>query len=463
MNRKAMDKGIIVAGSMIVDNLKKIDIYPGPCNLTPIRKNEMALGGLVNNCIQDLARIDPEIPLKALGIVGDDTCGNFIFEKLGKFSTIDVSALQKRGDTSFTDVMYDSVRRTRAYFQFYGSNADLCIDDFDFDKVTGSIMHVGYMLLLDNLDQPHPVYGTKMGEVLHKAQSYGIKTSIDIVSEESDRYRTVVAPALKYVDYCIINEMEAGKIVGIPASDEDGHIIEENMPKICRALRELGVRDWIIVHARDASYGLDTDGTFIRMDCIDIPRSLIVATTGAGDAFCSGAPPHAALVLGEEGTGKRTLLNACAQSLFCEAKDKPCGACAPCRRFAARSHPDVHRIERKKSVGVDEVRDLTAALQIAPYEGGYKAAIIEDAGAMTPQAQNCLLKTLEEPPEKTVFLLAAASESKLLSTILSRCMIVRLSPFSEQKVCDILRAQGAPAERAAQLAALSGGSGGKAL
>ena len=96
MNRKAMDKGIIVAGSMIVDNLKKIDIYPGPCNLTPIRKNEMALGGLVNNCIQDLARIDPEIPLKALGIVGDDTCGNFIFEKLGKFSNIDVSALQKR-------------------------------------------------------------------------------------------------------------------------------------------------------------------------------------------------------------------------------------------------------------------------------------------------------------------------------------------------------------------------------
>ena len=80
------------------------------------------------------------------------------------------------------------------------------------------------------------------------------------------------------------------------------------------------------------------------------------------------------------------------------------------------------------------MRDLTAALQVAPYEGGYKAAIIEDAGAMTAQAQNCLLKTLEEPPEKTVFLLAASSESKLLATILSRCMIVRLSPFTEEKV-----------------------------
>ncbi len=284
-----MNKGIIVAGNMIVDNLKKIDIYPGACNLTTIRKTEMSLGGLVNNCIQDLAKIDSELPLKALGIVGDDAYGKFIFDNLGKYKNIDTSALKANGETSFTDVMYDSERRTRAYFQFRGSNADLCIDDFDFDKVTGDILHVGYILLLDTLDEPHPVYGTKMGELLHKAQSYGIKTSIDVVSEESDRYRTIVAPALKYVDYCIINEIEAGKIVNIPASDENGHIIEENIPKICKALRELGVSDWIIVHARDASYGLDTDGTFYRMNCIDIPRSLIAATTGAGDAFCSGA------------------------------------------------------------------------------------------------------------------------------------------------------------------------------
>lgn len=181
-------------------------------------------------------------------------------------------------------------------------------------------------------------------------------------------------------------------------------------------------------------------------------------------AFAAGAPPHAALILGEEGTGKRTLIDACAQSLFCEADgEKPCGVCAPCRRFAAGSHPDVHRIARKKSVGVDEAREMTAALQVAAFEGGYKIAIIEDAGAMTAQAQNCILKTLEEPPEKTVFLLAASSEAKLLTTILSRCMVVRLSPFSEEKVCEILRAQGAPEERAAQLAALSGGSVGRAL
>lgn len=180
-------------------------------------------------------------------------------------------------------------------------------------------------------------------------------------------------------------------------------------------------------------------------------------------AFASGAPPHAALVLGEKGIGKRTLLDACAQSLFCAATEKPCGDCAPCRRFAAGSHPDVHRIACKKSIGVDEVRDLIAALQIAPYEGGFRAAVFEDAGAMTVQAQNCLLKTLEEPPARTVFLLAATSESRLLPTILSRCMVVRLSPLPEEDIRRALIEKGETSERAAQLASLCGGSIGRAL
>lgn len=180
-------------------------------------------------------------------------------------------------------------------------------------------------------------------------------------------------------------------------------------------------------------------------------------------AFASGAPPHAALLLGEEGIGKRTLMNACAQSLFCTAEEKPCGVCAPCKRFAAGSHPDVHRIARKKSVGVDEVRALIAALQVAPYEGGFRAAIFEDAGAMTVQAQNCLLKTLEEPPAHTVFLLAASSESALLPTVLSRCALVRLSPFTEAEIVQMLQGRGASPERASQVAQLCGGSAGKAF
>ena len=283
-----MNKGIIVVGNMIVDLLKKIDAYPEACNLTTIRKVEQSMGGLVPNCIQDLAIIDPNLPLKAVGIVGKDDYGKFIKANLEKYPNISTEFVKEAGQTSFTDVMYDSVRRTRAFFQFRGANAEFSQADIDFDKIEGDILHIGYILLLDTLDEPDEEYGTKMARLLADAQKHGIKTSIDIVSEESDRYRTTVAPALKYTDYCIINEVESAKIVGIPSKDENGNIIEENMPKILRGLRELGVSNWIIIHARDASYGLDVDGTYVRIDALDIPRSMIVGTTGAGDAFCSG-------------------------------------------------------------------------------------------------------------------------------------------------------------------------------
>lgn len=283
-----MGSGIIVAGNLIVDLLKKIDIYPDANKLTTIRSVSRSTGGLVNNCAVDFARIDPTLPLKAVGRVGDDEYGEFIFENLRRYENIDTSAIKVEGQTSFTDVMYDSERRTRTYFQFRGANADLDIGDFDFDRLDGAILHVGYILLLDRLDEPDPEYGTRMARLLATAKSRGIKTSVDVVSEESDRYQTIVRPSLKYLDYCIINEIEAGKITGINVNLPDGSVNDDVMPEVCCRLREYGVSDWIVIHARDASYGLDRGGTYYQLGALDIPRELIKGTTGAGDAFCTG-------------------------------------------------------------------------------------------------------------------------------------------------------------------------------
>ena len=164
MNEAPMNKGIILAGNMIVDKLKRIDVYPGSCSLTTIRDIQQAVGGLVPNCIQDIARLDSEIPLKAVGLIGNDAEGHLIQEKLSQYPNIDMTGVACVGSTSFTDVMYAPEHLTRAYFQFRGSNADFSIDHIDFDKIEGDILHIGYMLLLDTLDEPHPVYGTKMAE-----------------------------------------------------------------------------------------------------------------------------------------------------------------------------------------------------------------------------------------------------------------------------------------------------------
>jgi len=283
-----MGKGIIVAGNLIVDLLKKIDIYPEANKLTSIREVSRSTGGLVSNCIVDFAKLDPTLDLYAVGRVGADEYGEYILNTLRQYENIDTSSIKVSGQTSFTDVMYDSVRRTRTFFQFRGANADLDIADFDFDRLSGSLLHVGYILLLDKLDESDPEYGTRMARLLATAKSRGIKTSIDVVSEESDRYQTIVRPSLRYLAFCIINEIEAGKITGVQVTRPDGTVDDDAMPLACQKLRELGVSEWVVIHARDASYGLDHDGTYYQLGALDIPRELIKGTTGAGDAFCTG-------------------------------------------------------------------------------------------------------------------------------------------------------------------------------
>lgn len=178
----------------------------------------------------------------------------------------------------------------------------------------------------------------------------------------------------------------------------------------------------------------------------------------------SGAPVHAALIVGPAGVGKRTLAALLAQSLHCSAPHrKPCGICPSCVRFASGSHPDAHRIQQQKRILIDEVRALIAALSIVAYEGGVKTIQIENAEAMTPQAQNALLKTLEEPPGDTVFLLTAVSLAQILPTIRSRCRIVQLPPMAEEAVREALERRGISRDIAARAAALSGGSVGEAL
>ncbi len=172
----------------------------------------------------------------------------------------------------------------------------------------------------------------------------------------------------------------------------------------------------------------------------------------------SGAPIHVVLLTGPDGVGKRTLSYRLAQMLHCFARARPCGECPACQRFLSGSHPDAHRIEAKKSIGVDEIRGLISSLTVAPYEGGYRTVVIECAGAMTVQAQNCLLKTLEEPLPRTVFFLTATSATQLLPTIRSRCSLVRVPPFSNAQVEAALKTHGLDEERSVRLAALASGS-----
>ena len=156
----------------------------------------------------------------ASGCAGHDAEGDFMLAELQKYPNIDLSAVGRSGRTSFTLVMSNNETKERTFFQHIGAAATYGEDDIDFDALDVDIFHIGYILLLPHLDEPDDEYGTKMARLLHKAQSRGFKTSIDVVTESGDRFAKLVCPALKYVDYCIINELvAAGKSVIMISSE----------------------------------------------------------------------------------------------------------------------------------------------------------------------------------------------------------------------------------------------------
>ena len=139
---------------------------------------------------------------------------------------------------------------------------------------------------------------------------------------------------------------------------------------------------------------------------------------------------HAYILNGENGSGKNMLAKAFAKALVCEAGyGDSCNMCRACHQFDSGNHPDVKWIthEKANSIGVDEVREqINNDIVIKPYSSKYKVYIIDEAEKMTVQAQNALLKTIEEPPEYAVILFLTNTLDVLLQTVRSRCIIMNL-------------------------------------
>ena len=127
-----------------------------------------------------------------------------------------------------------------------------------------------------------------MARLLHRAQQAGMKTSIDVVSEAGERFKRLVTPALKYTDYCIINELETQQTTGVLLRGEDGTLHVENMKAALQKLHELGVAKWAVIHCPELGCGMDEAGNYCEFESLKLPKGYIKGTVGAGDAFCAG-------------------------------------------------------------------------------------------------------------------------------------------------------------------------------
>ncbi len=282
-------KGLLAGGNWIIDQVKIIDVYPQPEQLGNIRSQSQGTGGAPYNVLMDLAKTGVPFPLLAAGLVGEDPFGDHILDNCRRHK-IDVRFLTAtpKAPTSYTDVMTEQGHGRRTFFHARGANALWRGADLEFDRVRPRIFHLGYLLLLDALDKPDPKYGTRAARLLAAAQHAGIRTSVDVVSEDSDRFPKVVNPALKHVDYCILNEIEAGKTTGFATRQPDGQLDPVALKHAAGALLQQGVRELVVIHFPEGAFARTRTGEDFWQASLKLPPDYIRGTAGAGDAFCAG-------------------------------------------------------------------------------------------------------------------------------------------------------------------------------
>ena len=176
-----------------------------------------------------------------------------------------------------------------------------------------------------------------------------------------------------------------------------------------------------------------------------------------------GRTAHALLFHGPAGVGKKMTARAFAAFLLCQAQEggDSCGRCLSCRKLAADNHPDLVVVRPEGAqIKIDQIRELKRTLAYASSEGGFRVVLLADIHQTMPRAEvaNSLLKTLEEPPADTVFILTAVEAAGILPTIVSRCQGIPFYPLSDELVRDRLLAGGLALDKAPEIAAISGGS-----
>ena len=282
-------QGIACGGIWVVDLVKVIDHYPQENSIAYISEMSRGGGGCGHNVVISLARFDASLPLYALGVIGNDAYGDYLVEQCRRFPNINIDQLRRTDldATSHTDVFSIKASGRRTFFHYLGANRLFQPADVDLGTLPAKMFHLGYLMMMEAMDQPDTEFGTVAARFLAQLQSRNIRTSIDLVSENSDRFRHIVPPALKYTDYCIINDWEAEKLTGIPLRS-GGKLVPQNLGKMGATIFGFGVKDLVVIHFPEGGYLLSKDGVELLQPSLDIPDDYIVGGAGAGDSFCAG-------------------------------------------------------------------------------------------------------------------------------------------------------------------------------
>ena len=278
-------RGILAAGNFIVDFVKTIDAWPPQDTLATILAESKSNGGGPYNVLRDLAAMKTGHPLAACGLVGDDDNGRWILEDCASHG-IDTTQLHTAADcaTSYTDAMTVAATGRRTFFHQRGANARFDVGHCDFTRTRARHFHLGYLMLLDRLDELDGDGRSGASRLLENAVRAGMVTSVDMVSAEHPQFREIALAALPWTDHLLVNEIEASRTLGVTLADDDAAALADAAAEILR----LGVRESVVIHTRHGAVAVSRRDGPVVQPALRLPDGFVRGATGAGDAFAAG-------------------------------------------------------------------------------------------------------------------------------------------------------------------------------
>ena len=279
--------GIICAGNWIVDLIHEVTHWPTESDLVRITNQTQGIGGGPANVLAALARLDTGVQLWPMGALGDDAYADFVRVECRALGLPTDQLIRKAGAATAQTHVMSVPGQSRTFFYHGGANDQLSEADFPpglFAQATARVFYLGYLTLLGALDRIDSAGASEAGQILGRAQRAGLITCVDLVSGDHPNYEAIITAAAPFIDYLIVNEVEATRATGgqTPPTDPAG------LRAIGQTLLGRGICKAVVIHSADHVIWSGRDGTEHEVNVDPLPQEEIASHLGAGDAFCAG-------------------------------------------------------------------------------------------------------------------------------------------------------------------------------
>lgn len=281
-------RGIITGGTWCADHNKFVSHWPGEEEVVEILTSEVRGGGSACNLAIDLKRLDPNLPVSTVGLIGNDEDGRILIAEADA-AGIERAGLMiaDTGNTAHTDAFTSRASGQRTHLYLPGTAAALTPDHFDFSEVQARILHLGLPGVHKLFDGPWGDDVNGWVTVLKKARGAGIATNLELCSIPAERIAQLVRPCLAHLDLLIVNDFEIAAIAGQDVGPGGGMSVEQCLEAAQKVLA-MGAMQLVVAHFPGGAVAVERGGEEFFKPSVNIPPDAIQGTNGAGDAFAAG-------------------------------------------------------------------------------------------------------------------------------------------------------------------------------